>query len=72
MFVSRGLAGPKSRRNSSGTNGKQVNIPVPVYTESRRFGVGQAGPSPGRIVKARGSRNGTKRVNVEIAQVDPT
>ena len=29
MFVSRGLVGPKSYRNSSMTKGKQVNIPVP-------------------------------------------
>ena len=29
MFVSRGLVGPKLRRNSSVAKGKQVNIPVP-------------------------------------------
>ena len=29
MFVSRGLVGPKTYRNSSTPKGKQVNIPVP-------------------------------------------
>ena len=29
MIVSRGLVGPKVRRNSSVPKGKQVNIPVP-------------------------------------------
>ena len=35
MFVSRGLVGPKVYRNSSTSNGKQVNIPVP-YIRSRK------------------------------------
>ncbi|PTD94680.1 hypothetical protein C9439_01370 [archaeon SCG-AAA382B04] len=35
MFVSRGLAGPKTNRNSNWSNGKQVNIPAPpVYVLS--------------------------------------
>ena len=31
MFVSRGSVGPKTYLNRSTPNGKQVNIPVPVY-----------------------------------------
>jgi len=72
MLISRGLVGPKSRRSSSETKGKRVNIPVPPYNKSRRLGVSQAGLSPGRTVQFRGSRNGTKRTNGGTAQVDPT
>lgn len=70
MLISRGLADPKVRRNSSGSKGKLVNIPVPPYIESRRLGAAQAGHSPGRIVEARGSRNGRKRANVEIGKLE--
>jgi len=70
MLISRGLAGPKSRRNSSGSKGKRVNIPVPSCSESRRLGAARAGFSPGRTVQVRGSRNGRKRTNGGIGKLE--
>ena len=38
MLISRGLAGPKSHRNSNETTGKQVNTPVPLCSETDALG----------------------------------
>lgn len=38
MFVSRGLVGPKTYRNSSTSKGKQVNIPVLSNNKTDVFG----------------------------------
>lgn len=38
MIVSRGLVGPKTYRNPSTPNGKQVNIPVPLDNETDTHG----------------------------------
>ena len=40
MIVSRGSVGPKVCRNSSTSNGKQVNIPVPLSVKTDTFGHG--------------------------------
>jgi len=52
--------------------GKLVNIPAPLYNQRRRLRVDRTGLSPGRTVKVRGSRNGTKRTNGRTAQVGST
>jgi hypothetical protein len=54
MFISQGLVGPNPIHNLRWEKGKQVNIPVPVVTESRRFGIGRAGHSPRPNAEIRG------------------
>ncbi len=44
--ISRGLADPKSYRNSTRTNGKLVNIPVPSYNNVDAFGNSKRGLRP--------------------------
>ncbi len=67
MLISRGLAGPKSRRNSTETTGKQVNIPVPPYSETNALGTVKPGFRPvesGNFVEAvmaRSERSQTQR-----------
>ena len=46
MLNSRGLAGPKSHRNSNETTGKQVNSPVPLYNETDALGTIKPGFRP--------------------------
>ncbi len=55
MLNSRGLVDPKSRRNSSETNGKLVNIPVPLCSETDALGTIEPGIRPvesGKSVEA--------------------
>jgi hypothetical protein len=67
MLISRGLAGPKSHRNSNETKGKQVNIPVPLYNQTNALGTVKPGIRPvqsGNFVEAvmaRSERSRRKR-----------
>jgi hypothetical protein len=65
MIVSRGLVGPKVRRNSSVPKGKQVNIPVPSgCSESPDVsGYAQRDRRPVQAYKSVKYRNGEKRMN---------
>ena len=64
MFVSRGLVGPKTYRNSSTPKGKQVNIPVPFSTKSDIFGQAKRCCRAVQASKPVESRNGEKRANL--------
>ena len=61
MFVSRGLVGPKTYRNSSTPKGKQVNIPVPFSNQSDVSGQAERRRRAVQAVKPVESRNGEKQ-----------
>lgn len=62
-IVSQGLVGPKVCRNSSTSNGKQVNIPVPPGTKTDASGYVRHPRQGVQAPKSAESRHGEKRTN---------